>query len=82
LATVSVGVVAVSIMLSPFIPFSAQKVLDNFGMSKFSWKDIGRKPKEIKGLVPLFKKVEDADLEKLIGPAKKRGEELKNSKEE
>jgi methionyl-tRNA synthetase len=82
LATASMGVVSVSIMLSSFIPFSAQKVLDNFGMSKFSWNDIGKRPKEIKSLVPLFKKVEDADLEKLIGPAKKRGEELKNIKEE
>ncbi|MCX6774373.1 MAG: class I tRNA ligase family protein, partial [Candidatus Micrarchaeota archaeon] len=82
LATASMGVVSVSIMLSSFIPFSAQKVLDNFGMPKFSWNDIGKKPKEIKNLVPLFKKVEDADLEKLIAPAKKRGEELKNIKEE
>jgi methionyl-tRNA synthetase len=82
LATASAGVVGISILLSPFIPFSAQKALDNFGLSKFSWKDIGKRPKAIKEVVPLFRKVEDAELEKLIAPAKKRSEEMKGAKEE
>lgn len=81
-ATVSVGVVGISIMLSPFIPFSAQKALDSFGVSAFSWNDIGKRPVSVKDVVPLFKKVEDAELEKLIAPARKRGEEMKNAKEE
>lgn len=82
LATVSVGVVGISIMLSPFIPFSAQKALDSFGFSNFSWSDIGKKPASVKDVVPLFKKVEDAELEKLIAPARKRGEQMKDAKEE
>jgi methionyl-tRNA synthetase len=82
LATASIGVVGISILLSPFIPFSTHKLLDNFGFQKFSWNDIGKKPKAIKEVVPLFKKVEDAELEKLIAPARKRSEAMKGAKEE
>jgi methionyl-tRNA synthetase len=61
----------IAIACEPFMPFTAQKLVDMLGLGTITWADLGRRDlltagSQLGEAVLLFEKIEDADIEKQI----------------